>query len=141
VEGAVRQLEGKEEAMSGQWRVIVDSWITPEATWFGRRTFVVDGFTVHSLVAALMAVAEGDYRDLLGEHRLESMNGAAPATDFPADPAVLDAIGDPNPKPTLREALDHLWSILTTEQVSMLRQERPDLASLLYNVHEDIWHQ
>lgn len=126
--------------MSGSWRVVVDSWVTAEATWYARRTWNVDGFTVHSLSAALQAVADADYRDLLGEHRIEQMRGPAPAPDFPADPAILDAIGDPNPRPTAQEALDHLWGMLTVEQTSRLREERPDIAAMLYNAHEVTWH-
>jgi hypothetical protein len=127
--------------VSGSWRVVVDSWITPEATWYARRTWNVDGFTVHSLSAALQAVADADYRDLLGEHRVEQMLGAAPPTDFPADPAVLDLIGDPNPRPTVQEALDHLWGMLTVEQTSRLREERPDIAVMLYGAHQATWHE
>lgn len=44
--------------MSGAWRVTVDSWITPNATWFGSTTYLVSGEHVHSLPAALQAIAE-----------------------------------------------------------------------------------
>lgn len=44
--------------MSGAWRVTVDSWIAEEATWFGQTVYVVSGEHVHSLPAALAAIAE-----------------------------------------------------------------------------------
>lgn len=44
--------------MSGHWRVSVDSWVTPEATWAGRAVYTVSGEHVHSLPAALRAIAE-----------------------------------------------------------------------------------
>lgn len=78
--------------MSGQWRITVDSWITPDATWYGRRSFVLSGSDTHSLVAALQAVIDGDVRDQLGHHRFSSELGAAPPADFPADPKVIEAV-------------------------------------------------
>jgi len=51
--------------MSGQWRVTVDSWISDDADWYGRRVFLVDGARVHSLRAALRHVAELPAEQLL----------------------------------------------------------------------------
>lgn len=44
--------------MSGHWRIAVDSWITAEATWANRAVYTVSGDHVHSLPAALRAIAE-----------------------------------------------------------------------------------
>lgn len=80
------------EAMSGAWRITVESWITEDATWYGERIFTLSGAQVHSLVAALQAVIDGDVRDQLGEHRLRLRSGPAPVADFPIPNSVLDAL-------------------------------------------------
>jgi hypothetical protein len=53
--------------MSGAWRVTVDSWITPDALWHGRTVYVVSGEHVHSLPAALAAIAESPPEVYLAE--------------------------------------------------------------------------
>lgn len=68
--------------MSGTWRVTVDSWISPDATWYGTTTYVVSGEHVHSLPAALTAVAESPpevYLDPVA-HSVEGRGPAPEAT-------------------------------------------------------------
>lgn len=59
----------------GPWRIIIDSWITDEANWYGRRTFVVDA---NDLRAALMEVVKMEAPQLLDEERLKLRKGKPP---------------------------------------------------------------
>lgn len=87
---------------SGQWRVLVESWITDRADWFGRRTFVVQA---SSLPAALRKVAALPAKDYLAEDKLTLHTGKAPDPKPDLDRILIDVIRANNIRaPMINEA-------------------------------------
>jgi hypothetical protein len=69
--------------VNGPWRITAESWITPNANWYGRRVFVIDA---NSLPEAMRKIAELPADVYLDEDRLTLKRGKAPAVDVPDAP-------------------------------------------------------
>lgn len=63
----------------GPWRITVDSWITEDADWYSRRTYVLDD--VHSLPDALRKLAESPAEVYLDPKRQRIRRGKPPEVD------------------------------------------------------------
>lgn len=90
------------------WRVVVESWITPDADWFGRREFSVDA---SSLPAALREIAALPPQDYLDEDRLTIHSGKVPRPKADLDRILLTAIRANN----IRQNLDDLRTRMSIE--------------------------
>jgi hypothetical protein len=62
----------------GPWKITVESWLTPEAKWYGRREYILSGENIHSLPAALEAMAKAEPQIYLHEGYYSSGIGPAP---------------------------------------------------------------